>query len=182
MAVWNVIDHTEVGASGAGSWSKDSISGSYDHLYFVAQARSDDAGGYIDECKLVLNDDTAANYSQVHIVAGTGTPSSGYGSGSGQTSANDVYVTGPNGLADTFGVLQMWILDYTSTSKYKQILSLFGCPNSSTTNFHWFIGQTASLWRSTAAITKMEFSPEGGGSDEFVQYSSFTLYGINGAV
>jgi len=178
MAVWNVIDHEEISGATAASWSKDSISGSYDHLYFVAHARSDDAGGYIDECKMVFNDDTAANYSQVHLVTGTGTPSSGYGA-SGQTSVNDVYVSGPDALADTFGALQMWILDYTSTSKYKQVLSLWGCPNNSSTNFHWYMGQTASLWRSTAAITKMEFSPEGG--DNFVQYSSFTLYGINGA-
>ncbi len=178
MAVWNVIDHTEIGASGAESWSKDSIPASYDHLYLVANVRTDDAATYIDACQMTFNDDTATNYSQVHIRAGSSTPSSGLGAS--KNSIEDIYVSSSSTLADTFGVFQMWIPDYTSTSKYKQTLSFYGCPNSSTTDWHWITGQVGALWRSTAAITKMEFTTDHT-VDSFVQYSTFTLYGINGA-
>ena len=41
MAVFTVIDHTELGAAAA-SWEVTGISASYDHLYLVASWRSDD--------------------------------------------------------------------------------------------------------------------------------------------
>ena len=52
-------------------------------------------------------------------------------------------------------------------------------PNNSTTNSQWEIKNTAGLWSSTAAITEIYFTINGG--HDFKQYSSFTLYGINGA-
>ncbi len=179
MAVWNVIDHQELGASGATSWDKDSISGSYDHLYLLAHIRTDDASTYNDKFKVVLNDDTATNYSYTDLYTGTSTPSSGMGATKNEI--ENLYCSSSSTLADTFGVFQMWILDYTSTSKYKQTLSFYGCPNNSTTDWQWTIGQVGAMWRSTAAVTKIEVTPFGAPTDKFVQYSTFTLYGINGA-
>ena len=180
MAVWNVIDHQELGGAAA-TVTHSSISGSYDHLYGVINARSTagDSSGtyYYVGMMLNFNNDTGTNYSMNDIQAASGTPSA-YGA---WTQSKIGYPPIPAGtaLADTYSATNFWIPDYTSTSKYKQIIILSGSPNNSGTTSHWEIKQTAGLWRSTAAITEIDFTING--SHDFNQYSTFTLYGINGA-
>ena len=177
MACWNVIDHTELSGN-ATEYEKTSIPSSYDHLYFVMSARSDDVVTQsFDECDIRLNGDTGSNYTYTQIDAGSSTPSSGDLSASGQLGFQ--YVPGPNTLADGFGTYKLWIPNYANTSNYKQVLSKWTCPNTSITDWQWRVGMVAGLWASTAAVNAFKIYPSGG--DNFVQYSSFTLYGINGA-
>ena len=124
-----------------------------------------------------FNNDTGTNYSMTDIQTASGTPSTF--SASGQSKIGYPPIPAGSALADTFSATNFWIPDYTSTSKYKQMIIFSGSPNTSTTNSHWEIKQTAGLWRSTAAITEIDFTINGG--HDFVQYSTFTLYGINGA-
>ena len=71
----------------------------------------------------------------------------------------------------------MWIPNYANTANFKQVLFQSAGPNNSTTNDQWHVGMSASLWQSTAAIDQFTWQPYG--SDNFVQYSTFTLYGVS---
>jgi len=176
MAVWNVIQHTELGAS-APSVTFGSISGSYDHLYIEASARSDDVQ-YYDHFGIQFNGDTGSNYSNTNMLAGSATPLSTRAT---TTQIQHLYgITGANNLADTFGTATIWIPNYADTSNYKQVWGEGSTPNNSTTDYQWTVSMIAGLWASTSAITSIVLFPAQG-LDDFVQYSTFTLYGINGA-
>jgi hypothetical protein len=176
MAVWNVIQHTELGAS-ASSVTFGSISGSYDHLYIEASARSDDVQ-YYDNFGIQFNGDTGSNYSHNVLLAGSSSPMASKATG---TQIYHLYgITGANNLADTFGTATIWIPNYANTSNYKQVLGQGTVPNNSTTDWQWTVSMIAGLWSSTSAITSIVLFPAQG-LDDFVQYSTFTLYGINGA-
>jgi hypothetical protein len=176
MAVWNVIDHTELSGNAA-SYNVTSIPSSYDHLYLVTSIRTDDVV-YFDQLGLRLNGDTGTNYSWTRLNAGTTTPSSG--TGTGDTSIEYLYgATGTSALADTFGTMTTWIPNYANTANFKQTHHQWTQPNNSTTDYQWFIGMIAGLWQDTSAVNQITLTPLDG--DNFVQYSTFTLYGINGA-
>ena len=174
MAVWNVIDHEEFSGS-ANGYEKTSIPASYDHLYFVASAGSD-VSAYFDFCYFQLNGDTTnSNYHSTFLQAETGTPSAQKGAYSWGSQ-----IPGASATADTFGVCEIWIPNYANTSNFKAAFVNSGGTNTSISNSHWNIGMAANLWKNTAAINAFKFLVYGG-SDNMVQYSTFTLYGINGA-
>ena len=176
MAAFTVIDHTELSGNAA-SYDVTSISASYDHLYLVTSLRTDDVV-YFDQLGLRLNGDTGTNYSWTRLNAGTSTPTSGRGTG--DTSIEYLYgATGSSALADTFGTMTTWIPNYANTANFKQTLHQWAQENNSTTDWQWFVGMIAGLWSSTAAVNQITLTPLDG--DNFVQYSTFTLYGVTGA-
>ena len=64
---------------------------------------------------------------------------------------------------------------------YKQAFVNSKAPSmTGTTNNQWNVGIAANLWKNNAAVNAFKFLVFGG-TDNMVQYSSFTLYGINGA-
>jgi len=177
MACWNVIDHTEVGTA-TGAWTKGSIPASYDHLYLVASTRSTEASNLPSITLQVGNSglDTGSNYSQTRMYASTSTVSS-----NAHTSADggNYFRTAPNwATADSFGVMTVWIPYYANTSNYKQIYISASAPNMSVTDAEWELVTGAVMWQSTSAITDVGMDASG---NNFMQYSTFTLYGINGA-
>ena len=175
MAAFTVIDHTELSGT-ASSYDVTSISASYDHLYLEASVRSDQSGAYQDFCHFQFNNDTtASNYSSTWLIASTSTPTSSRAT----TYTWGGFINGPSALADTFSPVTMWIPNYANTANFKQVLFQSAGPNNSTTNDQWHVGMSASLWQSTAAIDQFTWQPYG--SDNFVQYSTFTLYGVTGA-
>jgi len=177
MAAFTVIDHTELGAS-ASSYDVTSISASYDHLYLVMSTRGDVAA-YFDNINLTLNGDTGANYSQTELYADqSGTISSWRGTGFNYANAG-LDSNGASMLADTFGSHQVWIPHYSNTANFKQILAFGAAENNSTTGSQWREMIGANLWSATAAVNQITLTPATG--DDFVQYSTFTLYGITGA-
>ena len=74
----------------------------------------------------------------------------------------------------------MWIPNYANSTNKKSVLSRATSPNNSTTTGQIVTDMAGTLWNNTAAINAFKFMVYGG-SDNFVQYSTFTLYGINGA-
>ena len=177
MAVWNVIDHTELGASAA-SYNPTSIPSSYDHLYLIASVRSDDSGKYYDRGNLQFNGDTGSNYSYQTFYTLTANSFSATSSASG-TSLDYLFFNGPSTLANTFGTFEMWIPNYTKSDAWRQLLIQSTMPNSSSSAGHWVLSSVCGLWKNaSAAVDEIELGPS---SANFVQYSSFTLYGINGA-
>ena len=176
MAAFTVIDHTELGAA-ASSYDVTSISASYDHLYLEYSARSDKAAAYRDFPKVTLNADTGTNYSATYLFAGTSSPSSYRGTG--KTGIEDLEMTASSATADTFGVGTLWIPHYSNTANFKQILARGAAEGATTTDYQWGLNVVAGLWSDTSAVDQITLTPQSG--DDFVQYSTFTLYGVTGA-
>ena len=86
---------------------------------------------------------------------------------------------GTSVTADTFGTVTAWIPNYANTANFKPV-AYQGAVEGETTATNTFLGYAgAGLFQTTAAVTAVKI--EGQASDEFVQYSTFTLYGVTGA-
>jgi hypothetical protein len=101
------------------------------------------------------------------------------GNGSAASSGrvtNGTYIGGTSNLSVTAGSLQtaIWnIQNYSNTTTNKTVLFRDGMATHIT-------GLTVGLWRNTAAINRIDLSPEFG-SQVFYSGSTFTLYGIKAA-
>ena len=177
MAVFTVIDHTEMTGATA-SWSETGISSSYDHLLIKASMRSDAAATIAVTGLVQLNGETTnTNYTYVELRADSGTPAAQWLSS--EATLGYPQMPGASALAATFGSLTVWIPNYANTSNFKQVRWFSALENNSTTNGEWGIKLNAALWSNTDAVDEILISPAGGSN--FVQYSTFTLYGVKGA-
>jgi hypothetical protein len=174
MAVFNLIQHTELSGTAA-SFDVTSIPSSYDHLYMVASARTSPSS-YLGSCDLTFNGTGGSSYGTTSIYASTATPQSG--ESTSHSAINYIYVAASNVQSDTFGTVEIWVPNYANTSNNTQALIQWGFAGDSTTDYQWISGQTSGLFMNTAAINQLTFSA---GGNNFLQYSTFTLYGINGA-
>ena len=174
MAVFTVIDHEEA-TGDITDWSKASIPSSYDHLLIVASTRGQ-ISAYRDYYKFALNGDavSVAYYSQREIEAFTSTPVSANADGQGYFRMDGV--VGASALADTFGTIKIWIPNYSQSANFTQVLAQWGLPNNSTTNDQWGVGMLAGIRNQTEAIDEVSL----GAGDGFVEFSTFTLYGVTG--
>jgi hypothetical protein len=119
--------------------------------------------------------DTGSNYSVTTLEAQSTTPLSGRSTG--DTWMDLWPITGPSSLADSFSAAAMWIPNYANTSNYKQVLIKNVSENNSTSSNQWSVGVFAGMWSSTSAVDVVKIQPWG---DNLIQYSTVTLYGING--
>jgi hypothetical protein len=186
MAAFTVIDHQELGVSQwapsgnttVSSWTKSSIPDTYDHLMLKVSARTDRSGYYYDEMDITLNADTGNNYSSTTLYTGSLTPDSTRNSN--QASGAYFDCTSGGTLASTFSANTLWIPHYANTTNYKQVLHESAVVNDSATDARWYLLVTAMLWSATpAAVHTITLTPEAG--DDFVRYSTITLYGVTGA-
>ena len=172
MPAFTVIDHTELGAS-ASSWTKSSIPSSYDHLMLKVSARTNSGyTGYVDV--QLSADTTAANYSYTRLYA---YQSAGPISDRATANAYVIQTSGSSSTADTFGTATLWIPNYANTANFKPMLSMTAGENASSTDSQWIVMAGAALWQSTAAVNQITLVPNA----DFLQYSTFTLYGVTGA-
>ena len=178
MAAFTVIDHTEIGSGGAASWTKSSIPSTYDHLLLKVSARTDKSTGPgWGDALMTLNNDTGTNYSMTLLWASSSTQYSLRQTG--QTSAKFLYCPSAVATSNTFGSTTLWIPHYANTSNYKQLINDSTQEANSTTTNAWYLTKSASLWSSTAAVNQVTLTADA--SANFVQYSTFTLYGVTGA-
>ncbi len=175
MAVWNVIAENTLGAS-APSFTISNISASHDHLYMTISGR-DSKSAYYNALEFRFNGDSSP-YSNTYLYTRTATPTTGRHTSS---EVGDVigYMAADSILADTFSTTTIWIPNYSNTSNDKPCFMKSVVPNNSTNDDEWVIWLTAGLWASTAAINEIRVKSEGG--SELKQYTSYVLYGINGA-
>ena len=116
-----------------------------------------------------FNSDSGSNYNRRFV----------YGNGSSALAGESISQTGSSIIdnitqqANTFNPSIVDIYDYTSTNKFKNMLSVTGYDDGSSSNCEIFY--FSGLWRSTSAITSITLS-----SGTFAQYSTFSLYGIKG--
>ncbi len=176
MATFTVIDHTELGAA-ASSWDVTSIPSSYDHLLVKVSARSDSSDTYGGEVRVTLNGDTGSNYSGTILWAYQSTPQSTRASSAAYM--NYSYVSDASQAAGTFGSATYWIPHYSNTANFKQMISSSAAEDASSTDSDWIVAVEAGLWQDTSAVDQITLTA--GAADDFVQYSTFTLYGVTGA-
>lgn len=180
MAVWNVLAHTNVGSGGAASVEYSSISQSYDHLLLRASVRSTNSGGYEDETLMQVNSSTNyAHYSQAFLYAwGTTTNSSRWDNNTGFPYFRVGYLPRNGAQANSFNAMSIWFPNYAGTTGFKQIMIQsvmqyqYGAPKG--------IWDNCGLFHQTSAVSTIKLYPLTS-ADSFTQYSTVTLYGINGA-
>lgn len=156
-----------VGASGVGSITFNNIPQTFTDLKLVTSSRSN-ASGTIDTVSFQFNGDTSSSYSMTRLY------------GSGSSAASDRYTSnngspfdildGSTAIANTFGNAEYYIPNYTS-SNYKQFINDAVSENNTTASYQLL---ESGLWSKTNAITSIKISV----GTYFVQYSTFTLYGI----
>ena len=84
-----------------------------------------------------------------------------------------------NLLAKTFSTNTLLIANYSNSTNWKSTISTTAVPNNSTSNSQWWISTVAGLFADTGAITQIKMKPGAGGA-EFMEHSSYVLYGIKG--
>ena len=177
MAAFTVINHTELGAGAAELVDVTSIPSSYDHLYAVLSPRGDDAGTIVS-FRVQLNGETAnTNYSYTNFYTQSATISEEQ-STTQPTVAAYPRMPAASATADTFGSTTMWIPNYANTVNFKQALTMNAAENASTSTSAFYLYVIAGLWSNQAAIDRITITASSG---NFVQYSTFTLYGVTGA-
>ena len=175
MAVFNVIEHVEL-SSAVTTWNSGTFATSYDHLFITMSARSDHSY-YTTGIYWRFNGDTGSNYSMTDLQTTSESVGTYYVAGSDGIGFPPV--SGGNSTANTFGTTKVWIPNYANTSYFKPVLITSGAENMSSSNSQYSLKRTAGLYRSTSAITSFNLHFNGG--HDFVQYSSYTVYGVNGA-
>ena len=155
------IQTVTVGSGGQSSISFSSIPSTYKHLQIRCFWR--DAGGA--EMKGEFNSDTTTTNYYRHYLQGDG---SGVGAGANNLNSFGGFYAG---AASQFGITIMDILDYTNTNKNKTVRTLWGYDS----NGSGYMGFSSGLWSNTSAISNITLKTTG---TNFVQYSSFALYGI----
>jgi hypothetical protein len=158
-----------VGSGGASTIDFTSISGTYTHLQVRYIARNTDASG--NNMFYQFNSDTANNYVR-HVLYGDGS-SAVADTNASSPSIAFASVANSSRLASTFAAGVIDILDYANTNKNKTTRSLTGRED----NTNGIVLFASGLWRSTNAITSIQFTTSG----NFAQYSHFALYGIKSA-
>jgi hypothetical protein len=169
------IATTVVGSGGSATITFSSIPSTFKHLQIRGIARSDRAVGG-EGAWAYFNNDTSVTTYAVHGLYGDGATAAAYAIPTPNSGGAQVgMVTGANAGASQFGAFSIDILDYTSTNKNKVTRSLTGHDQNGTGGTMRLI---SSVWLNTAAVTSIKLDTQGGGN--FVQYSSFALYGIKG--
>ena len=148
-----------------------SIPATYQHLQIRALVR-DDRAAALNNMTFRVNGDTGANYTQ-HALYGDGSSVGAFGNASTNLTYGGL-IPSASATASVFGVTVIDILDYANTSKYKTFRVLSGFDANGSGGVRLYSG----LWMSTSAMTSITFDSETAG--DFVQYSSFALYGIRG--
>jgi len=179
MACWNVIATSELSSSAA-TITIGSIPSSYDHLYLMFSNRNGRTA-YYQYLGYEFNGDNDFDYSYTRLYAHSTTVT-----GDHEDSGDSIrHIRGDQAgsnslLADTFSTFTLWVPHYADTSNFTSAISTSVVPNNSTTDSQWYVTQTAGLFRETGAISQIMLKPGALGA-EFMQYSTYTLYGINGA-
>ena len=110
-----------------------------------------------------FNNDFSSSYFWHELVGDGGSTSAGY---SADTSMRTVYC---NSSSNVYSVFIIDILDYSNVNKNTTLRTLTGID----TNGGGQVKLLSGLWNNTAAVTSFTMA-----GATFIQYSSFSLYGI----
>lgn len=163
-ATYEPIASTTLG-SNAATVTFDNIPGTYTDLILVGRFGIQD--GKLTEVYCRFNSDTGTNYS------GTGLWGNGTNAGSDRYSSSNLgcFVGASDSTATNVAVFH--VFSYANTNVNKTTLSANAQAGRGA-------GRQVSLWRSTAAITRMDISRNFAAND-IVAGSVWSLYGIKAA-
>lgn len=153
-------------SSAAPSVVFNSITGTYKDLVVEYIVQSSDTNP--QDVILRFNSDTGTNYSYTN-VNGTGTAAGSYRLSSVSSITCDFYGT-PTSTRWSSSIIN--IMSYANSNVNKTVLIRTGAAASG-------VEAIVGLWRSTAAITSLNFALTGS-SVNFAAGSTFRLYGIAG--
>ena len=154
------IASTTLGSS-ASSVTFSSISSAYTDLVLIASGTA--TAGNIN-ANLRFNSDSGSNYSDTYLT-GTGA----IAASARHSNITFMYLQGYGWWDQTQGNTLVHIMNYSNSSTYKTVLSRANFSNNG-------VAATVGLWRSTAAITSVEFRAD---ASTFTAGSTFNLYGIS---
>ena len=162
--------------SSAASITFSAIPATYTDLVLRVSAR-DDLAQVSESLKIILNSDTATNYSATYLTGNGSAAASGRDSGAGSAAQRmqGRFSVSNSATSSTFGNMEIYFSNYTSTGT--KISSIFGVAETNATAAN--MAATASQYRGGSAISNIEITSIGGGN--FVSGSSFYLYGISNA-
>ena len=182
MATFIKIATNTVGSGGVASVTFSSIPATYTDLLIKISARSS------TNSSANIWDDVGINFNSAGVnTSVTSKTAFGYSASVGSNSNaswSAGFVTNPNATANTFSNTEIYIPNYTSASLPKAFSVNTAANTNATTPINANIdAMLAGLWSpgTQAAITSIGFSIVTGTSPLFVQYSTFTLYGISNA-
>lgn len=162
------IASVTVGSGGASSIDFTSIPSTYTDLCVKVSSRSTRSAGAIDYIKMYFNGSTANGTTRA--IWGDGTAYSGTDTKIiGSTSTNQ-------NTSNTFGSADFYIPNYAGSTNKSVSVDAVSENNSATTG-DYNLNLSAGLWSSSAAITSITLESAFG--NNWVQYSTATLYGIN---
>lgn len=167
MAItYKKIASATVGASGATGITFSAIPSGYTDLVILASLRSTRGGGNVADIRAEFNG-SSTGYTAKRL----------YGDGSSAGSDNSLASLGnaASQTASTFSSHYFYIPNYTSSNN--KTFSLDSAQENNATGA--YVTMSAYLWSNTAAITSVlvrDFSD--GNTNNLVQYSTATLYGI----
>ena len=154
-----VIEHIEL-ASAQSSITFSSIPQTFTDLYLTLSLRSGETG--VTTATIDLN----STAPTARYLRGNGaTASSG--------TAPELLFNGSTTTANTFSNAGVLIPNYTSSNQKSGSVDLVVENNSASTSVYQYI--YALLWNVTSAVTSITITDD---YNQFVQYSSATLYGI----
>lgn len=169
-----LIQRVTVGAGGQTTITFSSIPQTYTHLQLRMLARcTQQTSGNATNMYMNFNSDSGTNYTY-HNLWTNGGGSASAGGNTARTAAIHTFPTKSGETAGLFGVSVCDILDYTDTTKYKNVRHLDGYDANGSGEIWYY----SNLWVNTAAITTITLTEDLG---DFAQYSTFALYGIRGA-
>ena len=168
------IQTVSVGSGGASSVTFSSIPSTYKHLQIRGIAR-DSRTTYVNSNLIIrFNGDSGSNYSW-HNLQGNGSSTAGR-AGSNDTAIRSNVLAAGGAPTGSFAGYVTDLLDYANTNKNKTLRSLGGMDsNGAVLGEGGFIELLSGNWRSTSAITSVTLAAD---TPNFLQYSSFALYGI----
>lgn len=164
-----------VSGNGSGTISFTSIPSTYKHLQVRFTGRTTaNTSGY--QMYTRANSDTASNYSS-HVLRRNGTSSviSSYNLTS-YMDTNVELIPGSQETANIVGAGIIDILDYKETTKFKTFKLIAGMGTKYTSSVFQNVLMGGN-WRSTSAISSLQFSLYAG---NWSSLSTFSLYGIKG--
>ena len=172
------ISTVTVGSGGSTEINFTSIPSTYQHLQirFIARSTRNVGGNAATLVGVRVGNttiDTGSNYAQ-HALIGDGA-SALAGANSSITSMPLGYISAFNATSSIFGAGVIDILDYANTNKNTTLRVLSGVD----LNGSGQIRLSSGLWINTAAVNAIRLF-DFNGSGDFVQHSTFALYGIKG--
>ena len=169
MANTYTLIESQVLGSSAASVTFSAIPDTYTDLVFKFSVRSDRAATF-DNIQARINADSGSNYSRT-LLSGDGSSASS-SRGSSESRWEFAVINGDTSTSNTFGNGEMYIPNYISTANRPGSYSGAHEDNNATA----YMRANAYLYRGSAALSSIEFSPQNG--TNFLSGSSFYLYGI----